>query len=60
MPLFIASIIATTLVFVPGLGFEHGGSRRWINIFGTSLQPVEFLKIGFIIYFAAWLSWVKK
>ena len=59
IPIFIASIIATTLVFVPGLGFEHGGSRRWISILGISLQPVEFLKIGFIIYFATWLSWVK-
>jgi len=60
IPIFIISIIATTLVFVPGLGFEHGGSRRWISIFGLSLQPVEFLKIGFIIYFATWLSWVKN
>ena len=59
LPIFIISIILTTLVFVPHLGFAHGGSRRWINIFGMSLQPVEFLKIGFIIYFAAWLSWVK-
>ena len=59
LPIFLASIVITMLVFVPGLGFEHGGSRRWINIFGFSLQPVEFLKIGFIIYFAAWLSWVK-
>lgn len=60
LPLFIASIFVTALVFVPGLGFEHGGSRRWINVFGVSIQPVEFLKIGFIIYFAAWLSWVKN
>ncbi|MFA6386275.1 MAG: putative lipid II flippase FtsW [Candidatus Paceibacterota bacterium] len=59
LPIFIASIIVTALVFVPGLGFEHGGSRRWINVFGISLQPVEFLKIGFIIYFAAWLSSMK-
>lgn len=57
--LFIVSIIATTLVFIPGLGMEHGGSRRWIEVFGVSLQPVEFLKIGFVIYFATWLSWVK-
>lgn len=57
--LFIISIIVTTLVFVPGLGMEHGGSRRWIEVFGISLQPVEFLKIGFVIYFSAWLSWVK-
>jgi cell division protein FtsW len=59
IPLFIISIILTTLVFVPGLGFTHGGSSRWVNIFGVSFQPVEFLKIGFIIYFATWLSWVK-
>ncbi len=59
LPIFIVSIIITTLVFVPGLGFTHGGSSRWVNIFGLSFQPVEFLKIGFIIYFSAWLSWAK-
>ena len=58
--IFIASIIVTALVFVPSLGSLHGGARRWINIFGVSFQPVEFLKIGFIMYFAAWLSWVKN
>lgn len=60
LPLFIVSIIVTTLVFVPGLGMSHGGSRRWIEVFGISFQPVEFLKIGFVIYFSAWLSWVKN
>lgn len=60
LPIFIISIILTTLVFVPKLGSLHGGARRWINIFGVSFQPVEFLKIGFIMYFAAWLSWVKN
>jgi cell division protein FtsW len=58
--IFILSIIITTLVFVPKLGALHGGARRWINVFGISFQPVEFLKIGFIMYFAAWLSWVKN
>jgi cell division protein FtsW len=58
--IFIISIILTLLVFVPSIGMEHGGARRWINILGVSIQPVEFLKIGFIIYFASWLSWVKK
>ena len=59
LPIFIASIGLTTLVFVPHVGSAHGGARRWINILGVSFQPVEFLKIGFIIYFAAWLSWAK-
>jgi cell division protein FtsW len=57
--LFIISIIITGLVFVPGIGQSHGGARRWIEFLGYSFQPVEFLKIGFIIYFAAWLSWLK-
>ncbi len=60
LPLFIGSIILTGLVLIPGIGQSHGGARRWIDIFGYSFQPVEFLKIGFIIYFAAWLSWVKN
>lgn len=54
--IFIFSVVATALVFVPGIGFEHGGARRWISIFGQSFQPSELLKIGFVIYFAAWLS----
>lgn len=58
--LFILSIILTSMVLIPGIGQSHGGARRWIDIFGFSFQPVEFLKIGFIIYFAAWLSWAKN
>lgn len=60
LPLFIISITLTLLVFIPQFGTYHGGARRWVNIFGFSFQPVEFLKIGFILYFAAWLSWAKN
>lgn len=56
---FIASLVATLLVFIPGLGFEHGGARRWLDLGPLSFQPAEFLKLGFVIYWAAWLSWVK-
>ena len=58
--ILISSIAITALVFVPHLGFSHGGARRWIQIFGISLQPVEILKVAFVIYVSAWLSWVKK
>ncbi len=59
--IFIATIIAMVLVFVPGLGYEHGGARRWVDVFGLfSFQPAELLKIGFLIYFAGWLSWAKQ
>lgn len=58
--IFLGALCSMLLVFIPGLGFTHGGARRWISLGFVSFQPVEFLKIGFIIYFAAWISWVKK
>jgi cell division protein FtsW len=56
---FVAALIATALVFVPGLGAEYGGARRWLSIGPFSFQPAELLKLGYIVYLAAWLSWVK-
>ncbi len=58
--IFIGSILLTMAVFIPSLGLRHGGAERWVQFGGFSFQPVEFLKFGFIIYFAAWLSWVKS
>lgn len=57
--LFVLSIIATMLVFVPGLGFEHGGAKRWVHILGFSMQPSEFLKLGFVFFYAWWLTTYK-
>lgn len=58
--LFIGSILLTAAVFIPSLGWSHGGAERWLQIGSFTFQPVEFLKFGFVIYFAAWLSWVKQ
>ncbi len=57
--IFLGAIGLTLLVFVPHLGFSHGGARRWIALGPVSFQPVEILKLSFIVYFAAWLSWTK-
>jgi len=57
---FIGSILLTAAVFIPNLGLSHQGAERWIGIGSFSFQPVEILKFGFIIYFAAWLSWAKN
>ena len=58
--IFLGAILLTASVFIPSLGWSHGGAQRWVNLFGISFQPVEFLKFGFVIYFAAWLSWAKN
>ncbi|MFC1733941.1 FtsW/RodA/SpoVE family cell cycle protein, partial [candidate division KSB1 bacterium] len=54
------SLVATAFVFVPGFGFELNGARRWVSILGFSFQPAEFLKLGFVLYLAAYLSGVKN
>ena len=58
--IFIGSILITAAVFIPHLGWSHGGAERWIQIGPISFQPVEFLKFGFVIYLAALLSSMKN
>jgi len=58
--LFLGSVFLTLLVFVPGIGIEHGGAQRWLKIGSFSIQPAEFLKVGFVIYFATFLSALKN
>lgn len=54
--ILIAGIIITLLVFVPGLGFAHGGARRWISLGFISFQPAEMLKFSVIVFLSAWFA----
>ncbi|MDO8742097.1 MAG: putative peptidoglycan glycosyltransferase FtsW [bacterium] len=54
--IYVASLIFTALVFVPGIGLHANGATRWINLGFTTIQPAEFLKIGIILMLARWLS----
>ncbi|QQG37577.1 MAG: FtsW/RodA/SpoVE family cell cycle protein [Candidatus Kaiserbacteria bacterium] len=58
--LFVAALLVTAAVFIPGLGFEHGGGRRWINVAGLTFQPSEALKIGAILMAAAYFSGMRE
>lgn len=58
--IFIFSLFATALVFVPNIGIEHGGAKRWINLGAFSFQTSELLKIAYLIYLAAWISSVRQ
>jgi len=58
--IFLASIILSVMVFIPGLGMEHGGARRWVDLRITTIQPGEILKFGVIVYLSAWFTFVGK
>lgn len=51
-----AAILFTALVFVPGIGLRANGATRWISLGFTTVQPSEFLKIGFVLALAWWLT----
>ncbi len=58
--IFLGTVLLTLAVFIPGIGLSHGGAQRWIEIGAFSFQPAEFLKFGFVIYMATWLSGMKQ
>lgn len=52
-PVLGVGLLLMVLVFIPGIGIELGGSRRWIRMpFGFFLQPSELIKYALIIFFA--------
>lgn len=56
LPLFVVTIGLLLLLFIPGLGNEYGTAQSWLQVFGFSLQPSEFLKLTLIFYLALWLQ----
>lgn len=56
IPLLILSIVLLVLVFVPGIGIENYGAKRWINLPFFSLQASEIAKFAFIVFCASYAS----
>lgn len=57
----IALIVTTGLLAYTGLhGSAAGGARRWIYLGFFSFQPSELAKVVFILFFAAYLNWIKE
>lgn len=50
------TFILLALVFVPGLGMESYGAKRWVSILGFSLQPSEVAKFALVIFTASYMS----
>ena len=54
--MFIASLLGLIAVFIPALGININGARRWINIGLFQFQPVEILKLSVALFFSGWLA----
>ena len=57
LPILIGSCVLLSLCYVPGIGQEHYGERRWIKlpVLGQ-FQPSEIGKLAIIIGLAAWFA----
>jgi cell division protein FtsW len=54
--MLLVNFLLLLCVFIPGLGVELGGARRWITLGGPTVQPAEFTKLALIVFTAAFLS----
>lgn len=54
LPLIVlGSIVLCLLTFIPGIGIERNGARRWIKIpYFSTFQPSEMAKFAMVLYLA--------
>lgn len=50
------TVVLLVLVFIPGLGMESYGAKRWVSILGFSIQPSEIAKFALVIFTASYMS----
>jgi len=50
--MFFSSLFLTAMTILPNVGIRIHGSNRWLNLYGFSFQPSEFLKLFFVLYIA--------
>ena len=60
LPILFAALVLLILVFIPGVGINLLGAKRWVNVGFFVLQPAEFVKLALAIYLAAWFSNKEK
>jgi cell division protein FtsW len=53
--LLLVGVIMLLAVFLPGFGMRINGAHRWLNLFVTSFQPVEAVKLILVIYLSSYL-----
>ncbi len=54
--ILLGTLLFALLPFVPSLGTQVLGSRRWITLFGQSFQPSEIIKVTLVLYMASYFA----
>jgi len=54
--ILVVSIVLLILVFIPGIGVENYGAKRWIKFPFFTLQSSELAKMGYIIFCASYMA----
>lgn len=52
----LASVVLLLLVFIPGIGVENYGAKRWIGFSSLTFQPSEIAKFVLVFFCAVHLS----
>ena len=52
----IFTFILLALVFIPGIGVENYGARRWVRLVGFTIQPSELAKFAFVLFSSTFLA----
>lgn len=52
----VISAILLALVFVPGVGVENYGARRWLGFGSFTIQPSEIAKFAYVLFCATYMS----
>ncbi len=55
---YVVSVVLILLI-IP-FGYESHGAKRWLRIFGISLQPAEVAKLGMILFLASMICTMGK
>lgn len=56
LTILIVAVVLLLLVFVPVLGPEISGARRWLKLGYLNFQPAELAKIATVVFFSGWLA----
>ncbi|NLM51385.1 MAG: stage V sporulation protein E [Firmicutes bacterium] len=55
----LVSFLLLVAVFIPGIGVEIYGAKRWIGIGSLTAQPSDMAKLALVMFAAAYLSQKK-